>query len=67
MIIMKTNRFGFVLILCFFVSFAVHAQSNELRVFAKDRNALTVNKKKLKSGNMDLLPAYAELLKKSWF
>ncbi len=65
MIIMKTNRVGFVLILCFFASFAVLAQSNELRVFSKDRNALTINKKKLKSGNKDLLPAYEALLKKA--
>ena len=49
------------IVLC---SFAVSfAQKNDLKVFVKDKNALVINKAKLKSGNENLIPAFKKLIK----
>ena len=49
------------IVLC---SFAVSfAQNKELKVFLKDKNALLINKAKLKSGNENLIPAFKKLIK----
>ena len=47
--------------ICF--SMASFAQKNDLRVFVKDKDALIINKAKIKSGDKNLIPAYDKLMK----
>ena len=49
-----------IILCCVAVSFG---QNKDLNVFVKDRNALVINKAKLKSGNQNLIPAFNKLVK----
>ncbi len=61
---MNNQKFKIVLFVFFIlVKVSSFAQRNDLRIFSKDKNALIINKKKLKAGDVNLIPAYQELLK----
>ena len=51
----------FQITICFFIT--SFSQKNDLRVFVKDKEALIINKVKIKSGDKNLIPAYDKLMK----
>jgi len=57
------NKLGLTsLVILFFCLSAAKAQQDKLRVFVKDRNALQLNKARLKSGDKNLMPAFQKLI-----
>lgn len=55
--------FSWVLGSCFFMTMSVMAQQHTINVFAMDRDALAINKKKIQSGDKQLMPALEKLIK----
>jgi hypothetical protein len=59
---MIKNKFYWLLTFSMFIINMAKSQESKLNVFAMDRNALEINKAKLKMNDPKLLPSYKKLL-----